>query len=66
MTVIELITRIDAPIETCFELSLSIDLELKAAKAHHIRAVRGVTSGIIGPGNKLFGRPSNSGSRSPT
>jgi len=54
MTVIELITVIDAPIEACFELSLSIDLELKAARAHHIRAVSGVTSGIIGPGQQVL------------
>lgn len=53
MTTIELITLIDAPIETCFQLSLSIDLELKAAKAHHIRAVSGVTSGIIGAGQRV-------------
>ena len=53
MTVIELITVIDAPIETCFELSLSLDLELKAARAHHIRAVSGVTAGIIGPGQQV-------------
>jgi ligand-binding SRPBCC domain-containing protein len=53
MTTIELITLIDAPIETCFQLSLSIDLELKAAKAHHIRAVSGVTAGIIGAGQRV-------------
>lgn len=53
MTTIEVTTFIDAPIETCFELSLSIDLELKAARAHHIRAVSGVTSGIIGPGQRV-------------
>src|SRR5277367_1247038 len=41
---------IEAPIETCFRLPLSIDLELKAAKTHHIRAVSGVTVGIIGAG----------------
>jgi ligand-binding SRPBCC domain-containing protein len=53
MTTIELITPIEAPVETCFQLSLSIDLELKAAKAHQIRAVSGVTSGIIGPGQRV-------------
>jgi ligand-binding SRPBCC domain-containing protein len=53
MTTIELITLIDAPVETCFQLSLSIDLELKAAKAHHLRAVSGVTSGIIGAGQRV-------------
>ncbi|HXP88198.1 MAG TPA: SRPBCC family protein [Bryobacteraceae bacterium] len=53
MTIIEQVTLIEAPVETCFQLSLSIDLELKAAKAHHIRAVSGVTSGIIGPGQRV-------------
>lgn len=53
MSTIELITLIDAPVETCFRLSLSIDLELKAAKAHHIKAVSGVTSGVIGPGQRV-------------
>jgi hypothetical protein len=50
MTTIELIPPIEAPIEVCFQLSLSIDLELRAAQAQHVRAVSGVTSGIIGPG----------------
>src|ERR1700691_123533 len=53
MTTIELITLIEAPIETCFQLSLSIDLELEAARAHHIRAVGGVTTGVIGPGQRV-------------
>jgi ligand-binding SRPBCC domain-containing protein len=53
MTTIEVFTLIEAPVETCFQLSLSIDLELKAAKAHHIRAVSGVTSGIIGAGQRV-------------
>ena len=50
---IELVTRIDAPIETCFRLSLNIDLELEAAKAHGLRAVSGVTSGFIGRGERV-------------
>jgi len=53
MSTIELVTLIDAPVETCFRLSLTIDLELKAAKAHHIRAVSGVTSGVIGAGQRV-------------
>jgi ligand-binding SRPBCC domain-containing protein len=53
MTTIELITLIEAPIETCFHLSLSIDLELQAAKAHNLRAVSGVTSGAIGAGQRV-------------
>jgi ligand-binding SRPBCC domain-containing protein len=53
MTTLELITLIEASSETCFQLSLSIDLELKATKAHQIRAMGGVTSGIIGPGQRV-------------
>ncbi len=53
MTIIELTTQIDAPVETCFQLALSIDLELQAAKTYSIRAVSGVTSGIIGPGQRV-------------
>jgi ligand-binding SRPBCC domain-containing protein len=53
MTTIELTTLIEAPVETCFQLSLSIDLELKAAKAHDIRAVSGVTSGVINAGQRV-------------
>jgi len=53
MTTVELSTEIDAPVETCFQLALSIDLELEAAKTHHIRAVSGVTSGNIGPGQRV-------------
>lgn len=56
MTTIELITLIEAPVETCFQLSLSIDLELKAAKADQIRAVSGVTSGFIGAGQQVTWR----------
>jgi ligand-binding SRPBCC domain-containing protein len=53
MTTIELTTLIHAPVETCFQLSLSIDLELEAARAHHLRAVGGVTSGIISAGQRV-------------
>jgi ligand-binding SRPBCC domain-containing protein len=53
MTTIELITLIHAPVKTCFQLSLSIDLELEAARAHYLRAVGGVTSGVIGAGQRV-------------
>jgi ligand-binding SRPBCC domain-containing protein len=45
---IELSTSIDAPIERCFDLSRSIDLELASTQGHE-RAIAGVTSGLIGP-----------------
>jgi ligand-binding SRPBCC domain-containing protein len=53
MTAIELTTVIEAPVETCFQLSLSIDLELQAASAYRIKAVSGVTSGTIGAGERV-------------
>jgi ligand-binding SRPBCC domain-containing protein len=53
MTTIELATFIHAPVETCFQLSLSINLELEAARAHSLRAVGGVTSGIISAGQRV-------------
>jgi hypothetical protein len=40
-------------VEPCFQLSLSIDLELEAARAHYLRAVGGVTSGIIRAGQRV-------------
>jgi ligand-binding SRPBCC domain-containing protein len=53
MTTIEAITIMNAPIEAVFRASLSIDLELSAAKNYGIRAVAGVTSGFIGAGQRV-------------
>jgi ligand-binding SRPBCC domain-containing protein len=53
MTTIELTTFIHAPVETCFQHSLSIDLELEAARAYSLRAVGGVTSGTISAGQRV-------------
>lgn len=50
---IEIVTLIQAPIDRCFDLSLSIDLELEAGKHHNIRAVSGITTGTIGPGQRV-------------
>ena len=48
MPTIELETEIEAGIETCFDLSRSIDLhQLSTAKTKEI-AVEGITSGLIG------------------
>jgi ligand-binding SRPBCC domain-containing protein len=44
-------TRIHAPIEHCFLLSLSIDLEMTAARG--LRAIGGCTSGLIGKGQTV-------------
>jgi ligand-binding SRPBCC domain-containing protein len=53
MTTIHLTTIIDAPIEACFRLSLSIDLELSAAAQYEIKAVSGVTKGSIELGERV-------------
>ncbi len=47
MATIELTTRIKAPIERCFLLSLSVDLhQLSTAKTNE-KAIAGVTSGVM-------------------
>lgn len=48
MPVIRLETRINAPVEICFDLSRSIDLHLDSTEATGEKAVAGVTSGLIG------------------
>jgi ligand-binding SRPBCC domain-containing protein len=53
MATIELVTRIAAPVERCFLLSLSIDLHVDSASRSSERAVAGVTRGIIGPGEEV-------------
>jgi ligand-binding SRPBCC domain-containing protein len=46
-------TRIDAPIECCFDLSRSIDLHIASTDGTGGRAIAGVTSGLIGPGQEV-------------
>jgi ligand-binding SRPBCC domain-containing protein len=48
MVRIELITRIVAPIERCFDLSRSIDLHMASTNWTGERAIAGITSGLIG------------------
>lgn len=56
MQTIELETRIAAPQERCFLLSLSIDLHTKSAASTSESAIGGVTHGIIGPGERVLWR----------
>lgn len=42
-----LVTVIDAPIETCFDLSRSIDLHTKSMQNFNEKEIAGVTSGLI-------------------
>jgi ligand-binding SRPBCC domain-containing protein len=53
MTTIHATTTIGAPIEACFDLSLSIDLELTSAQQYGIKAVGGITNGFIGLGERV-------------
>jgi ligand-binding SRPBCC domain-containing protein len=48
MVRIELSTRIEAPVERCFDLSRSITLHMASTDWTGERAVAGVTSGLIG------------------
>ena len=48
MAKVELTTRIDAPIERCFDLALSIDLHMDSVQASGERAISGVQAGLIG------------------
>jgi ligand-binding SRPBCC domain-containing protein len=47
MPTIELVTNINAPVETCFDLARSIDLHVHSTTQTNERAVAGVTSGLI-------------------
>ena len=56
MQVIEIETRIAAPAERCFLLSLSIDLHMDSTAPTGERAIAGVTQGIIGPNQSVTWR----------
>ena len=56
MPVIELATSIAAPIERVFDLARSIDLHTNSVSSTGERAVGGVTSGLIGPGEEVTWR----------
>jgi ligand-binding SRPBCC domain-containing protein len=48
MPTFELETRIAAPPETCFDLSLDVDLHMASTSPSQERAVAGVTHGVMG------------------
>ncbi len=47
VAVIELHTKIKAPIERCFLLSLSVDIHVLSTKETNERAISGVTKGVM-------------------
>jgi ligand-binding SRPBCC domain-containing protein len=56
MVLIELVTRITAPVERCFDLSRSIDLHMASTDWTGERAIAGLTSGLIGPEQEVTWR----------
>lgn len=48
MPVIHITTKINAPLQRCFDLSRSIDLHVVSTKSTNEKAIAGVTSGLIG------------------
>jgi ligand-binding SRPBCC domain-containing protein len=56
MSVIKLATSIAAPVQRVFDLSRSIDLHMASTSNTDERAVAGVTSGLIGPGEEVTWR----------
>jgi ligand-binding SRPBCC domain-containing protein len=50
---IELHTLISAPIERCYDLSLSVELHLRSAASTGERAVAGVSSGVLKLGDHV-------------
>jgi ligand-binding SRPBCC domain-containing protein len=53
---IQLETRIAAPAQRCFLLSLSIDLHVDSTASTRERAIAGVTTGLIGEGESVSWR----------
>lgn len=56
MPIIELTSLVEAPVERVFDLARSIDLHVKTAGKTGERAVAGVTTGLIGPGQQVTWR----------
>lgn len=63
MNKIELTTFIKAPIEICFDLARSVDLHKISFQQTKEDAVGGVTSGLIGPNQKVLWQATHLGIR---
>jgi ligand-binding SRPBCC domain-containing protein len=61
MVTLELTTLIHAAIERCFDLSRSVDLHVRSTADTGERAIAGVTSGLIGPGEQVTWRAKHFG-----
>ena len=53
MPVIVLWTRVTAPPSRCFDLARDVDLHQRSTAASRERAVGGVASGLLGPGDEV-------------
>ena len=49
-------TRIAAPVQACFELSLTVEAHTESMGDSGERAIAGVTSGVMGPGDSVTWR----------
>lgn len=56
MRALTIVTRIEAPVSRCFDLSLSVDGHTASMASSAERAIDGVTSGMIGPGESVTWR----------
>lgn len=52
METVRLTTMINAPVERCFRLAISVDVELRAA-GKAARVERGLSSGLLRPGDEV-------------
>ncbi len=53
METIRLMTWIDAPLERCFRLATSIDLHVASTASIGVKAIDGVTTGLVGEGGTV-------------
>ena len=51
MPTVKLTTRVNAPVDRCFDLYRSVSLHVDSYKHAHERAVGPITSGLVGPGD---------------
>jgi len=51
-----LVTRIAAPVAACFDLSLTVEAHTESMGDSGERAIGGVTSGVMGPGDSVTWR----------
>ena len=61
MPKIELITKINAPVEKVFDLARSIDLHIESTKQTGEKAMAGKTTGLIGSGETVTWRAKHFG-----